>query len=142
MVVLSAADHLKLAADAAAGANAAKELHLSKFTTEFNDAVGKGKVMPAMEGTFQLSYDVDPEATLKALRELPEGTIPVTARGHTGDGDDDHAARVDDTVLSAAADEKWDVDTDRAALDAKVQTLMASDNIDYGDALDRVLAGV
>lgn len=132
-VVLSAADHLKLAADAAAGAAAAQELKTSKFDNAFTLAVSDGRVLPAMKDIFLASYNADSDATLAKLAELPKVLSTVPA-GHTGDGEGE-AQMVDSTTLSEAKAEDWAVDSDRAALHAKALSIATEQNIDYGEAI-------
>lgn len=137
MVVLSAADHLKLAADAAAGATAAKELRQSKFEIAFKDAVKNGQVLPAMESAFQLSYNADPDATVKTLSELPK-SVNMNGNGYTGDLSKDKP-NIDAKTLAAANAENWDVDDERAALDSRASELASEHKIDYMAALDMAM---
>lgn len=138
MVVLSAADHLTLATQAAAGAAAAQELKVNKFDTAWNTAVSDGKVLPAMKDVFLASYNADADTTLSKLAELPKVLSTVPA-GHTGDPE---ATTVDSKTLSEAKAEDWGVDDDRAALHAKALSIAAEKNIDYGEAIYLAAAGV
>lgn len=139
MVVLSAADHLKLASDAAAGATAAQELHLAKFDTAWNAAVTGKAVLPAMKQTFELSYKADADNTIKTLNELPRSSNAPA--GYTGDPAEDATVEATQLAQSDANSEGWGIDAERADLDRKATELSASENIPYGQALDRVMAG-
>lgn len=141
MVLSTSAEYLKLAADAASGAAAAKELHDSKFESAFTLCVNQGQLLPVMKDTFLASYGVDPEACLKTMTALPK-VLNVTLTGHTGDPADGSKA-VEPNVQLEADNEGWAVDNDQADLDRRAKELMAADaNLTYLDAVERCMVAV
>lgn len=102
MVIMPGADVAKLAADAALGAAAAKTLHENTFSTAWDTAVEKGKVLPVSKPAFELAYGADATATLKQLSDLPEGTIKVTLDGDGGGGSEDTVTVDHDTKRALA----------------------------------------
>lgn len=80
MKILDAATFTQLVSGAAAGQQAAKELHEAKFATGWTAAVNAGKYADAERPTWERFYELDAEHTLKTLDEAPV-RFNMTARG-------------------------------------------------------------
>lgn len=80
--VISDAELATLRSNAAAGADAAKRLHAKDREEVLNQ--NRTKFPAALRDSWAKQYDLDPEATTKALTEMP-AIIPTTEFGH---GDD------------------------------------------------------
>ena len=70
-IVLDQATFKTLSAGAAAGMEAQKELHQTKFTTAWDLAVNGGKFADAEKPTWERFYELDAEHTLKTLDDAP-----------------------------------------------------------------------
>jgi phage I-like protein len=135
MVLMSGTDLVKLTADAAAGAAAAAELHTTKFATAWTLAVDDGKVLPASEDTFRIAYEAKPDETLKALADLPKGTIKVTTEGSGGGGSDDPTVLSAETKAMLADDERLAApDPARDRVNVRLNALMGE-----GKSLDEAI---
>lgn len=103
-VALDGPQLVQLQQDAKAGREAAKELHESKFSTKFDDAVRKGKASPAQRELMSEMYAVKPAETLKLLDEapqifnvIPQGQ-PIEAEQATPSGIDPASHQLDQAV--------------------------------------------
>lgn len=77
-----------LQAQAAAGAEAAKELADEKREKVLADALSKGRITPAVKGDWATALEKDFDGTKTLLEALPEqGAMPTTHMGHA-QGDD------------------------------------------------------
>jgi phage I-like protein len=135
-VVLDSAQLVTLTAQAAAGAQAAVTLAANTYESKWDKALSEGRAVPAMRENFDKLHEINAEATLAAIDSLPQ--ILNVELGGSGAGGGEDAGGFGSVTLG---DETVRVDNDRAALDRQVTSLMAKENIDYGVALERVLAG-
>jgi hypothetical protein len=80
MVLLDEANVKALLENATAGAEAKKELEDNHFDTAFEQAVGKGKAVPAQKDQYKEFYATNKESTLKMLEDNPV-ILNTTAKG-------------------------------------------------------------
>ena len=86
-VVLDSADVSKLLLDAAAGAEAKKELDASKFDTAFDEAVRSGQASPSQREQYAKFYALDSATTLESLENAPK-IVNVTPAGQSKNPED------------------------------------------------------
>jgi phage I-like protein len=122
-VLLSKDQLTALSEDAAAGREASKQLHLSKFTAAFEAAVSKGQATPAQKDTMQELYLLDDAKVLKLLDEAP-AAVPVQPKGSTG------------AVLASDNEfEGYQVDEDAKLLHDRTMAISLGRKLGYADAL-------
>lgn len=124
LVVLTAADHSKLAADAEEGAKAAKTLHDQTFTAKVKECRTKGSLdaVPETEAMWRESYDENPDRTLKLMDALPVVVKLKQLGAETGE----------------TPETPENTDPERHELNVRVKALQAADpNLSYEDALYR-----
>jgi hypothetical protein len=120
-----------LTAKADRGVEAADKLHQREFDDAFEKALTdpKGARVDAKDETrekYQKLYDKAPEETIEILDSLP----PLVNGKPNGSGGD----------APGSGDLPDNVDEDRAALNRKVEARMRADKVEYGEALELVLA--
>ena len=71
-ILLDADKFTQLAADAQAGALAAKQLHETRFETAFEKAVNAGKAVPAQKDAKHRFFELDADAAVKELEDGPQ----------------------------------------------------------------------
>ncbi len=131
-VVLTAADHASLTANALAGAAASRELKESRFEAAFDKALedpAGARVTPAMKDNLKALYDAQPDLTLKTLDSLPV-MVSTTPSGATGS----QKGSVDPTLAHDAGG--YDIDENRTELHSRTLAIASDKNISYGDALE------
>jgi hypothetical protein len=124
-VVLSADEHTDLVSRAEAGDQAVKDRDEAAFAGSWKKALDAGRVAPADEAHYRTLAAADLATTVKVLDSLTGEIVPTEPKGDGG------------KVLEQPG---AGGELDRAALDQKVRTLAAAENIPYGEALDRVVA--
>lgn len=129
MVILKADAATQLAADAAAGREAAKTLHQQRFDTAFTKALSEGRTVPALKESMQSLYEANADATISMLEASPV-MVSTKAKGSPGD---DGAA--DLTLLEREA-EGHPMDDDRVDLHAKAESIMREQGVNsYSEAV-------
>lgn len=135
-VVLDATKVEELTRSSADGTKALEALSDMKFETAFDKALSEGRMAPAMKDTVKVLYKADATAALKLLAEAGK-IVPTDPAGDPKSGEQD--TEIGDTTKIDG--KTFSVDPESVELDRKVTSLMAKDNLDYGQALDKVMAG-
>lgn len=99
VVKLSQAEVAELRANAALAASLAEERRIERRDGVVNGAVDAGKVPPAEAETWRSLYDANPEATTKALTEMPVNDELVRALGDEGGGEGGDTAQAEEDEL-------------------------------------------
>lgn len=136
LIVLTEIQFTDLQAGVAKGVAADKALAETKRDAAWDKALEETKVVPAQKDSMFELHENQPELFFKLLGEA-QPQAHTAATGGSGGGTPSGGAAVEQEARDAGVS----LDTDAAALDAKVQKVLTEHpEIDYGTALDRVLA--
>lgn len=87
--VLMDPEHLRLLqAQAARGDEAFRKMREAECDAVIRTAISEGKFPPAREEHYRLRWATDPDGTEEEIGRLAKNTIPVSATGYTGVGDE------------------------------------------------------
>lgn len=87
-VLMDPAHLRQLQAQAARGDEAFRKMREAECDTVISQAIKDGKFPPSREEHYRLRWATDPDGTEDEIKRLAKNTIPVSASGYTGVGDE------------------------------------------------------
>ena len=82
-IIVSAAEHAQLVADATAGHDARAQLISGRRDQIVDEAIRSGRIVPAARAQWRASADVDESGVRELLNTFSPNTVPLSEIGHS-----------------------------------------------------------